>query len=444
MLEPKYIKVEKLRIIKNQTVVSELSCSKNLEKYFRSKLLFAEYSKDVRDVSKSILYIPAISSLITFAWAIGVDVYVEELDKAFIESLEKIKTVMKRWYPKFSFSSNIHVDKIVTNTFPRTRYGLLFSGGLDSTCSFIRHRGKKPILVMVWGADVPLVKEEFWRKIQEKYERFVKEEKLEIHFVKTNIREFFDEKSLFKEFRQSFPPDSDWWAAVQHGLGLLGLCAPVTVAEHIGTLLIASSCTPNYLRKNLPWGSHPLIDNQLSWANVKVMHDAVNLSRQEKIRHVLKNYVNDYNRYPYLRVCTSQFDLLNCGQCEKCLRTIAGLVLENIDPNKCGFNIDADFFVFLRLYFSKSRRDIYMTKKTGMWDDIKRHIPNPLDHDLYGSREFWEWFRDFDISKKPYGKNVGWWFLYFFERLPQEVKGPMANLSVYLRRKLLKQKIPVF
>lgn len=43
--------------------------------------------------------------------------------------------------------------------------GLLFSGGVDSLASYIRHREKKPNLIMIWGADIPISQEGFWRKL---------------------------------------------------------------------------------------------------------------------------------------------------------------------------------------------------------------------------------------------------------------------------------------
>ena len=84
------------------------------------------------NVDKSILYIPIVSSIITVAWAVGADIYIKELDKTYLNSLSKIKLVFEKWYPQFSFSTNIYAENFVSNQFNGERYGLLFSGGVDS------------------------------------------------------------------------------------------------------------------------------------------------------------------------------------------------------------------------------------------------------------------------------------------------------------------------
>ena len=54
---------------------------------------------------------------------------------------------MKEIHSKFPFSTQIHVDKIVLNTFSCQGSLLLFSGGIDLTASYIRHKDEKLILV---------------------------------------------------------------------------------------------------------------------------------------------------------------------------------------------------------------------------------------------------------------------------------------------------------
>ncbi len=162
----KYIKIEEPRILKNRLLLSKISYSGNIEKYFQQKVFRAEYDRDIQNVSASILQIPVFSNIITVAWAAGADIYVKELDRSYLESLNKIKLVMKRWYHKLSFSTNIHVEDLVSNKFSNRGYGLLFSGGIDSTASYIKHRNEKPNLIMIWGADILLAEEEFWRKVQ--------------------------------------------------------------------------------------------------------------------------------------------------------------------------------------------------------------------------------------------------------------------------------------
>lgn len=425
MAKAKYIEIEELKIRKNRLLFFKLSFPKEVKKYFSSNYFYVEYDRDVHDVSTSILQIPVISNVIPIAWAIGADIHVKELDKTYLNCLSKIKSVMVRWYPNLPFSTNIEVDDIVANSFVGEGYGLLFSGGLDSIASYIRNKEKKPNLIMVWGADIRLDRERFWGRIKKQYEGFADKENVKIHFVKTNMRQFMNEVLLNLKFGR-YLTDFSWWGAIHHGIGLLGLCAPISVPEHIGTFFIASSHTKELLK--YPWGSHPLIDNNISWAGVKVVHDGYDLARQDKIR-CLKSYIRNYNSYPCVRVCWSQSDVFNCGECEKCSRTIIGLVLENIDPNKCGFNIRSDFFDSLKKKFVKRRFDLSLDRVL-FWKDIKRHVPKQMSHNLYDCKEFFRWFKDFEISEVQKRDIIAIrdHLIYFFYQLPENMQRAMLKL----------------
>jgi len=266
--------------------------------------------------------------------------------------------------------------------------------------SYLVHRNRRPRLIMVRGADIPIDREKFWTKVRSTYERFAEQQNVEIDFLKTNMRKLINERLLNAEFQRKIQGFS-WWGGFHHGIALVGLCAPLTV-ESIGTLLIAASHTKEFKR---PWGSHPLIDNKISWADVKVIHDGYELSRQTKIRCILKGYMRNMKRPLPLRVCFSQFRHLNCGKCEKCSRAIVGLVLEGIDPNECGFNLTSDFFGFLKqkLFegeFFSSEDEVFM------WKDIQRHIPVVVCHNLHNSKQFFRWFKDFDVSRKSVKRLV--------------------------------------
>jgi hypothetical protein len=103
----------------------------------------------------------------------------------------------------------------------------------------------------------------------------------------------------------------------------------------------------------------------------------------------------------------------NCGRCEKCLRTITELVLEGIDPNKCGFkNVNRKTFnhikesfvtkrFFARKWFVETRGDsIQKTLELQLWQQVQKHIPEitQMENSLYDSAEFFEWFKGFDLS----------------------------------------------
>jgi len=415
----KKIIVGQPRILKNRLLMSEISCSRSLEKYFRRKAFFAEYDVDISNVPSSILQVPVFSNIIPVAWAVGADVYIKELDKSYLNSLKQIKSVMSDWYPKLSFSTNIHVKNVVSNRFSNPGYGMLFSGGVDSTATYIRYKKQKPNLIRIWGADIPLAQRSFWRKIKNKYKNFARQENVELNVIRSNIREFLCQVSLDIHFSRYLT--RNWWESIQHGLGMLGLCAPTTIVKHIGTLLIASSVIPDWY----PYGSQPLTDSKLSWADIKVVNTG-GLSRQEKISHVLKNYIETSGRHPLLRVCTSQYRQFNCSECEKCCRTIIGLVLANIDPNKCGFNVDHNFFQVLKRNLINGK----VVPPFFSWSDIQRHIPESISHNLHDSREFFNWLRDFDIQQAAKHRKISAkdCLFYIYCTLPWNVRKAVAML----------------
>ena len=107
--------------------------------------------------------------------------------------------------------------------------------------------------------------------------------------------------------------DPAFWTFEFHG-------AVLAAAGHIATrgrlnLFIAAT---NDIRNMIPWGSHPYLDVNYGSQRVRVIHDCARFSRLDKVRslsqtpHLIDN----------IRVCTANHDtLLNCGRCEKCVRT---------------------------------------------------------------------------------------------------------------------------
>jgi len=302
--------------------------------------------------------------------------------------------VFEGFYPKFSSSGNIHVQKIITNKFNNTQTALLFSGGLDSIVSYIRNKDKHPILITLLKPG-----NSNYNKIKDFHLKFAEQEGMEIHFLESNmwdnISDFTNNRLLGDEFKTK-----DWWGHVSHGLILLGLCVPLTV-ERIGKIIFASTYTKNY---RSPHGSHFLDYTDGSWADVNVVNDSSDLTRQEKIRYVLKRNPL-YQKY--VRSCLLSNEggtnFRECGYCEKCLRTITGMILEGIEPNECNFDVKNNVFDYIKnLFISGSlNTDLYF------WQDIQSNISDIINNDeisqRYQAKQFFEWLREFDFAnyKQP-------------------------------------------
>lgn len=87
-----------------------------------------------------------------------------------------------------------------------------------------------------------------------------------------------------------------------------------------------------------PWGSHPLLDSNFGTHDVAVRHEQARLSRMEKARVVAGWPAG----LAALRVCnTAPEAQLNCGRCEKCVRTLLTLTALGVLSQADTFAADA-------------------------------------------------------------------------------------------------------
>lgn len=99
--------------------------------------------------------------------------------------------------------------------------------------------------------------------------------------------------------------------------------------------LYIASTYPKYLKGKYTCASDPLIDNNIKFCGVDVIHDGYEFDRQEKVRYLVKQ---KRKSFPIeLRVCWESSGGSNCCRCEKCYRTILEIVSEGGDPNEMGF-----------------------------------------------------------------------------------------------------------
>ncbi|HCY83930.1 MAG TPA: hypothetical protein DHV36_02215, partial [Desulfobacteraceae bacterium] len=136
--------------------------------------------------------------------------------------------------------------------------------------------------------------------------------------VYTNIRHLCDERELWLD---SF--FGAVLAAMSHSF-----------SARVNLMFIGSS----YDIPNLhPCGSHPLLDPEYSSFGMRIRHRDYELSRLEKIEIVSKWDAAFQN----FRVCLANVpDQLNCGQCEKCVRTMTELTALGLLDKTRAFEAD--------------------------------------------------------------------------------------------------------
>lgn len=206
-----------------------------------------------------------------------------------------INTINSWWgFRKISITSNGSMENM-----KKSSTAAFFSGGLDSFFTLVKNIETIDYLIFVRGFDIPLSEYRrfeqalAWiRKVSEKTNK-------PLILVETNLREH----PLFSSI--------SWELTFGSALSAVGHL----LSEEIGHVIIPSSFSVDEER---PWGSHSKIEpNYSSGAVDFILHD-VNYTRLQKTMEL-----NDSPMvHKYLRVCwENKDDQLNCGKCEKCIRT---------------------------------------------------------------------------------------------------------------------------
>jgi hypothetical protein len=367
-----------------------------MKKYFVCYDYFSEYDEPILD-EKSILNIPALSVILPIAWITGADVYVYELDENYANSMNKMQAEYKKIYPKAPLKTKLIVKKLVNHKDNTEDNALLFSGGVDSTHTLFANINLKPRLIMIFGVmDIPIENTEFQQQIKSRYLEFAKQEGLTLNLIHSNALNIMNHdrlRHLWGRYQERH--EGDYWNGIGYSLGHICQVAPLSI-NRFNNLLFASSYDATHSIIENPDASSPETDEKIKWANLQVRHDC-DLHRFEKVKTMKQLLTN--NRIT-LRVCNSKHllpdGLMNCSKCEKCLRTIASLAYTGVDPNKCGFNVYETTFDLMKFLFTNK----ILTKKNIKiwWKPLQQAIPEHVENDFYGSRNFFEWFRDINLD----------------------------------------------
>jgi hypothetical protein len=332
----------KINQIKNtRSIISyDYSYSKKIRRFFNNNTFFVEYSSlDITNVPDHIKIIPLIANIAPISWFVGFDIYIEEIDEKFYESLLSIKQEFKKYYPTLIKETEIKYNTLRNTEYKADKSAMLFSGGVDAYTTYFRHCDENLDLITIQGADISIGDIKQWNKVVSLFEnesmQTINNNKF---YIKSNIRDFYSfevDKLL---------PNLGWWGLIQHGLSITALTAPLSFINGYKNIYIASSYTrrPNY--KFIPWGSMPEIDNKIAWAKTSVIHDGAELTRQDKIETIVTS-TRKMNCKINLRVCYSENNTnINCSCCEKCLRTIFGIMIAGANPIDYGFDVDISIY----------------------------------------------------------------------------------------------------
>jgi len=401
------------------TVRATVDYPERLRRFFADDELVFEYDSSVADVPEHVLTIPALAQVAPVAWTRGVGVHTHTVDATFLESLASVGRVLVEMYPEFMEGGIVSCSNPVEETPQRPETdasadpgagspneGLLFSGGVDSLASYVRHREEEPMLISVHGWVVSVEEQRRWKRARERITEFAESRGCEQAFVTANMLDVLDTPMLHAHFKRYY--DGSWYSSVGHGLGLLALCAPIAYRDGLDEVYIAATHTAEF---DEPWGSHPDIDGQVEWTGTTCTHDGYELSRQEKL-DLIAEYADTAGDSFTIRACTRDKSGGNCCACEKCYRTAIGLWLAGLNPVEYGYDLPPDAFERARDGL-ESGDWLAGEDERFMWADIQRHaadravagddsggssVADDSSLDAAGAADFFAWLQSTDLG----------------------------------------------
>ena len=355
------------------------------------------------DCPDSICVIPLVSNLLPLVWFFNVKLIVNELDKNFYESIDDIKKGYQHLFPFIKFKGKVTVKSLVDNEYvPEDNSVVLFSHGIDSLNTFVNHENENLHLTTIHGSDIPLSKVEGLNNLSKTIDEFALKYDCENSFIRSNFRRYLNYPNLNKELPENMK--RNWWHQFQHGIAILSHAVIIAYEKKSRNIYMASTHSEdiaNFLDVDyVPCASSPLIDSRFRFASGRVIHDGYEYKRIDKLKNII-----DFSKTHgamNLRVCFISNDGNNCSSCEKCSRSIFGLMSEGENPNNYGFDVDDE-----KLFEIKGNIDMLMdgNEKRGWrmqdyrpyyWVNIQNNFQKNQD-DLQVSDAV-NWILDYEFS----------------------------------------------
>jgi len=395
------VKINQIKISNNRIDYS-YEVTGDIIKYFNlDQPLFIEYEQQIISAPAGIAVIPLLTNILPIAWISNSEIYIDEIDKNFFNCIEYIKKGYEDMYPGIVFRGTIVAGKVVDYKYEsKAKIATFFSGGVDSTSTLIRTLKENPDLLTIWGSDISHEHVAGWQKIKKLVENTAAKYGLNHVFIKSNFRSFLNYQTLNGDFKEKL--NDNWWHGVQHGIGIIGHAAPLSIRNGYGKIYMPSTRSKKD-NKKLPCASDPDIDNMVRFGETIVEHEGYDYSRQDKINQII-SYKTQQQDIIELRVCWSSKKGDNCCNCEKCARTIMGLISEGADPNRYGFKVTETDLYRIR---DKIKKEWYFSEiEITLWNDIKNNMMHNTVKNSFTDSVKWMIAYDFSKVNNSFSKKV--------------------------------------
>lgn len=213
---------------------------------------------------------------------------------------------------------------------PGALRALCFSGGVDSFYSLLTYSQPIDTIILVHGYDIQVNDHDGGRFTYDHVKKVAKEKGVTAAMVRTNYREHH---LAGRKYRYTYGG----------GLATIGF-----LVSGVKELVISSGFRYDEAQ---PDGSHWTLDPLRSSAEVKIKHYGADLVRDDKLRAIAA----DPTIRKHLHVCQQNiygsFDIsseaINCGCCQKCIRTLMVLQQQGDSRDIKGFENTRDLDVHL-------------------------------------------------------------------------------------------------
>lgn len=225
---------------------------------------------------------------------------------------------LKHWYAWYKANpSAITIEAKTQRTSPYQgmprRAATFFSGGVDALASVrwnrLNYPKEHPLSfkdgILVYGLEI--YKPEVFEYVRNRMQGLAPDAGLTLIPIYTNVRSLDEDWTFWEnEFEGAV------FASIAHVL--------------VPIFSIVSIASTHNIAYSHPHGSHPLLDPNYSSTDLQIRHELIILSRYERTR-----LLSDWKAaLQSLRVCNRieayQPEMLNCGRCEKCIRTMLALL----------------------------------------------------------------------------------------------------------------------
>ncbi len=158
----------------------------------------------------------------------------------------------------------------------------------------------------------------------------------------------------------------------------------------IRSVSIAATFDASYLE---PFGSHPLLDRNYASSALGIRVEEFGRSREERLASI----ATWHEVFPFLLVCPEgplPAGLLNCGKCEKCVRTMVALLLADGLGKPGPFPADVDAALLENLDIRPSAVAHWFNFPSALRRLGRGDLAGPIETLLARAEQRSDWFRD--------------------------------------------------